>query len=77
MTPKNGVSTLQLLVISFLFKELLSFFKRSIPSGISLTNKHSFILDGHGFHVTLEAIEQAQAFGLYMIFLPSHLSHAL
>jgi hypothetical protein len=77
MTQKNGLSTLQLPMISFLFKELSSFFKRSIPCGISLTNRHSFILDGHGFHVTLKAIEQAQAFGLYMIIIPSHMSHAL
>jgi hypothetical protein len=36
-----------------------------------------FILDGHGYHVTIKAIEQAQAFGLDMITLPSHTSHAL
>ncbi len=57
VTPKTGFSTLQLPMINFMFKELFSFFKRSIPSGISLTNGHSFILNGHGCHVTLEAIE--------------------
>jgi hypothetical protein len=62
---------------TFLFKEFLSFFKRSIPSGISLTNKHLFILDGHGSHITLEVIEQAKEFGLDIITLPSHTSHAL
>jgi hypothetical protein len=62
---------------AFLFKEFLSFFKRCIPSGISITNKHMLILDGHGFHDTLEAIEQAQEFGLDMITLPSHTFHAL
>ncbi len=36
-----------------------------------------FILNGHGSHVTLKAIEQAQAFGLDMITLPSHMIHAL
>jgi hypothetical protein len=35
------------------------YFKRSILGGISLTNKHMFILNGHGSHVTFEAIEQA------------------
>jgi hypothetical protein len=35
------------------------------------------ILDGHGSHVTLEVIEQAQEFGLDMIILLSHTSHAL
>jgi len=62
---------------TFLFKEFLSFFKRFISSRISITNRHPFILDGHGSHVTLEAIEQAQKFGLDMITIPSHASHAL
>jgi hypothetical protein len=43
-------------MISFLFKEFFSFFKRSIPTGILKINRHSLIMDGHGLHVTLEAI---------------------
>jgi len=35
-----------------------------------------FPLNGHGCHVTLEVIEQAQAFGLDIITLPSHMNHA-
>jgi len=62
---------------SFLFKDFLSFFKRSIPSGISPSNHHLLILDGHGSHVSLKAIEQAQQFGLDMITLLSHTSHVL
>jgi hypothetical protein len=62
---------------TFLFKQFLYFFKRSIPSEISLTNRHLFILDGQGSHVTLEAIEQAKKIGFNMITLPSHASHAL
>ncbi len=31
---------------------------------------------GHGFHVILEEIQQAQKFGLDMITLFSHTSHA-
>jgi hypothetical protein len=57
-------------MINFLFKKL-------VPSAISLTNRHLVVLDGHKFHVILKAIEQAQAFGLNMIILPSHTSHAL
>jgi hypothetical protein len=34
-------------------------------------------LDGHGSHVTFEAIEQVQEFGLDMITLLSHTSNAL
>jgi len=33
--------------------------------------------NGHGNHVTLEAIEHAKDFGLNMITLPSHTSHVL
>jgi hypothetical protein len=35
------------------------------------------ILDGHGNHVTLEAIEHAKEFRLDMITLPTHTSHVL
>jgi hypothetical protein len=63
-------------MINFLFKEFLSFLKHSIPSGISQTNRHLLVLNGHGSHVTLKALKQAMAFGLDMITLPSHTSHA-
>jgi hypothetical protein len=62
---------------TFLFKKFLFVFKRPIPSGISLTNKHLLILDGHGSHVTLEKFEQIKISRLDMIILPSHTSHAL
>jgi hypothetical protein len=64
-------------MITFLFKKILFLFYKSIPSGIFLTNKHMFIFDGHGSHVTLEAIEQTQPFELDMVTLPSHTSHAM
>jgi len=57
---------------SFLFKEFLSIFKKSILGGIFPSNHHLLIINGHGSHVNLEAIEQAQQFELYMITLPSH-----
>jgi hypothetical protein len=60
-----------------LFKEFLSFFKKSILGGIFLNNRHLLTLDGHGSHVTLEAIEHAQQFGVDMITLLSHTSHVL
>ncbi len=63
--------------ITFLFKEFLFFFTKFIPSGISITNRYRLILDGHGSHVTFEAIEQTQEFGLDVIIVPSHTSHAL
>jgi hypothetical protein len=64
-------------MINFLFKKWLYYFKRLVLSAISLTNRHLLVLDGHKFHVILKAIEQAQAFALNMIILPSHTPHAL
>jgi len=63
-------------ITTYLFKEFLSVFKGSILGEISQTNRHLHILDGHGSHVTLETIEQAKKFGLDMIILPLHTSHA-
>jgi hypothetical protein len=44
---------------SFLFKESLSFFKKIVLSGISQSNCHLLIMDGHGSHVMLKTIKQA------------------
>jgi hypothetical protein len=44
-------------MITFLFKEFLSFFNKSILGGMSLNNQHLSILNGHANHVTLEAIK--------------------
>jgi len=62
---------------SFLFKEFFTLFKKYVPSGMSFINQHLLVLDGHGSHVTLETIKQAQDFGLDMITLPFHTSHVL
>ena len=45
--------------------------------GIDNTNKHLLILDGLNSHVTLEVVTVAMNSGLDIIFLPSHISHAL
>jgi hypothetical protein len=42
---------------TFLFKESMAFFNNSIPNGMSFNNRHLLILNGHGSHVTLKAIE--------------------
>jgi hypothetical protein len=39
---------------TYLFSKFLAFFKKSILSGISQTNHHMLILNGHGSHVTLK-----------------------
>jgi hypothetical protein len=58
------------------FQRIFVFFQEVCLGGISLTNKH-LLLDGHNSHVALEAIEQAHAFGLNMVTLPTHTFHAL
>jgi hypothetical protein len=61
----------------FPFQRILSsFFKDYVLGGISQTNCHLLILDNHRSHVTLEALEQAMAFGLNMLTLPWLTSHA-
>jgi hypothetical protein len=58
-------------------KNLSSFFKDYVLSGISQTNPHLLVLNNHKSHVTPKALKQAMAFGLNMITLPLHTSHAL
>jgi hypothetical protein len=44
-------------MITFLFKEFLFIFNKSIPSGMSFSNWHLLFIDEHGYHVTLKAIK--------------------
>jgi hypothetical protein len=60
-----------------MFKEFLYFFKKYVLSGLSFINRQLLIMDGHGSHVTLEAISQAKEINLDIITLPSHTSHVL
>jgi hypothetical protein len=62
--------------ICFLFKVFFHFFIKLVLGGISQSNHHLLILDGHGSHV-LEAIKHASQFGLDMFILLTHTSHAL
>jgi hypothetical protein len=64
-------------MIIFLFKFFLFFFNKLILGGMPFNNWHLLILNGHGNHVTFETIKQTIEFGLDMITLPSHTSHAL
>jgi ABC-type Fe3+-hydroxamate transport system substrate-binding protein len=54
-------------------------FFQKVSSWWDLSNQpsHVLIMDGDGSHVILQAIKQAQQFGLDMVTLPSHTSHAL
>jgi len=52
-------------------------FKKYVLSGIFQGNQHLLILDGHGSHVIIEAIEQLIEFRLDTTTLPSHTLHIL
>jgi hypothetical protein len=62
-----------------LFSSWISHFVKSLETqgGISPTNRHLLILDGHGSHMTLEVVYKAMQIGLDLLTLPSHTSHRL
>jgi hypothetical protein len=64
-------------LITYLFKEWFIFFCSYVPKGVSKENQHFLIMDGHGFHITIQALEQAAKIRLGMVTLPTHTSHAL
>jgi hypothetical protein len=66
-------------VTGYIFFKWLDHFLRHLHlrGGISQTNRHLLILDGHGSHVTLDVIKKAREHGLDLLTLPSHTSHAL
>jgi hypothetical protein len=64
-------------MIFIFLKKFLSFLKWFVPSGVFITNPHLLVLDGHGNHITLKEVKQAHEFGLDMIILHAHTSHAL
>jgi hypothetical protein len=53
------------------------FFLQIYSRGGFQENKNLFILDGHGSHVIIQALEQATKLGLDMVTLLSHTSHVL
>jgi hypothetical protein len=57
----------------------MSHFLKALKShgGISPTNRHLLILDGHGSHVTLGVVHKARQTGLDLLTLLSHTSHTL
>ncbi len=56
--------------------DIISFCK-ILDGDIFPTNQHLFILDGHGSHVTLQVVTQAQQIGLKLLALLAHTSHVL
>jgi imidazoleglycerol phosphate dehydratase HisB len=66
-------------ITAFLFSQWISHFIKSLESrgGVSPTNRHLLIVDGHNSHVTLEVVHKAMQVGLDLLTLPSHTSHRL
>jgi hypothetical protein len=64
---------------AILFSHWISHFIQSLQQrgGISLTNRHLLIVDGHNSHVTIEVVHKAMQVGLDLLTLPSHTSHRL
>ena len=60
-----------------LFLNWLHHFAISIPGGVSTSNRHLLIFDGHGSHVVLPTIQEARNLGIDLLTLPSHTSHSL
>jgi hypothetical protein len=59
------------------FQTMANFFLQIYHKGVSQENQHLLILDGHGFHITIQALEQATEVGLDMVTLLVHTSHVL
>jgi hypothetical protein len=61
----------------YLFNSWMSHFVKALESrgGISPTNRHLLILDGHGSHVTLEVVHKTRQTGLDLLTLPFHTLH--
>jgi hypothetical protein len=64
---------------AILFSYWISHFIQALEKrgGISPTNRHLLIVDGHNSHVTMEVVHKAMAIGLDLLTLPSHTSHRL
>jgi hypothetical protein len=62
---------------AFLFDAWISHFIGALGKrgGISPSNRHLLILDGHCSHVTLQVVCKAATAGLDIVTLPSHTSH--
>lgn len=47
-----------------LFVDFLKHFRKCVPGGVSVENPHLLLLDGHGSHMSEEAILLARSMGL-------------
>jgi hypothetical protein len=62
-------------MIYFLFKGFIPFFKKSILGGVSFTNRHLLVLNGHDNHVTIPHITWSTTIRCFLVL--SHLKQHL
>ena len=60
-----------------LFLSWLFHFAASVPGGILPNNRHLLILDGHGSHMVVQTIDEANNLGIDLLTLPAHTTHRL
>ena len=60
-----------------LFLNWIFHFSTSVPGGVFLENIHLLILDGHGSHMAVQTIEEANKLGIDLLTLPAHTTHRL
>ncbi|XP_057843427.2 MFS-type transporter clz9-like [Cryptomeria japonica] len=60
-----------------LFLNWLHHFKYLVPGGVSPTNRHLLIFDGHGSHAALLTIQEVRMIGIDFLTLLAHTSHKL
>ena len=63
----------------FLFESWIAHFLRNLSKGLGVSqqNRHLLIVDGHTSHVTIEVTKTCMNYGIDIVTLPSHTSHAL
>jgi hypothetical protein len=64
---------------SFFFAQWISHFVKSVEAmgGVSSVQRHLIILDGHASHVPIQTVKEARRYGIDLLTLPSHSSHAV
>ena len=55
----------------------ISLFATFVPSGVSQGNRHLLIFDGHGIHIALQIVEEANMMGIDLLPFPAHTTRGL
>ncbi len=60
-----------------LFLKWLCHFVAFVLGGVSPTNKHLLILDGHGIHMVVQTIQEGKNLGIDLLTLSPYTTHRL